>query len=341
MPRVFQLMLLLSHVERTTRHMTDDPCIDWTLDGRAFAVHDKATFVKDLLPSFFPQSKFTSFTRKLYRWGFRQVNLKEEMHEFRSSPKRIVGTKQGSRGSLPVVFSHESFQRDNKALMVQMRSVTAAGTRRALAAVAIQQHKQIIEAASIAQPGKTRDSAHHREGIGCPDNSVQGNQAFVLPSHVEAGSGQTGTQLSRPIQNNPPGTCPISPPGVQRTYWTPFPDPHNNMTPQTMITNHDTPTGWPGLPASPSLAGFPASQTVTTCNQVLQSAASAAHFHRQLQQGVEQQFHIVKSKPEVHIFVSHDSDILIFSQTCVSYRCLSPPSLNNRAQPFGESCHRR
>jgi hypothetical protein len=73
---------------------------------------------KQLLPMFFRQSKFPSFTRKLYRWGFRQVSV----------------VRHSSTNRRDMIFGHEFFQRDNKALMGRMRSVTAAGTRRAVQA---------------------------------------------------------------------------------------------------------------------------------------------------------------------------------------------------------------
>jgi len=55
--------------------------------------------------------KFQSFTRKLYRWGFRQVN-------------RGIGPDD------PIIFGNEHFQRDDEELMVKMRSTTAASNRR-------------------------------------------------------------------------------------------------------------------------------------------------------------------------------------------------------------------
>mmetsp|Transcript_18180 Transcript_18180/g.25622 ORF Transcript_18180/g.25622 Transcript_18180/m.25622 type:complete len:429 (-) Transcript_18180:1399-2685(-) len=109
-----KLMLMLTYVEKIAKDNGQHPSMSWTPDGRVFVIHNKEALVSNVLPLFFKQGKFASFTRKLYRWGFRQVSISLE----RSQRKEMI-------------FGHEYFQRDNKELMVKMRSVTAAGRRRA------------------------------------------------------------------------------------------------------------------------------------------------------------------------------------------------------------------
>lgn len=87
-------------------------CIAWIPDGKSFVVRNPDTFTRQVLPKFFKATKFQSFTRKLYRWGFRQVN-------------RGIGPDD------PIIFGNEHFQRDDEELMVKMRSTTAASNRRA------------------------------------------------------------------------------------------------------------------------------------------------------------------------------------------------------------------
>jgi hypothetical protein len=114
-------MLMLAYVDKENKRSGGDPeklCISWILDGRAFIIRSKEEMAKQLLPMFFRQSKFPSFTRKLYRWGFRQVSV----------------VQHSSTNRRDMIFGHEFFQRDNKAMMGRMRSVTAAGTRRAVQA---------------------------------------------------------------------------------------------------------------------------------------------------------------------------------------------------------------
>jgi len=47
--------------------------ISWLPHGNGFIIHKKKTFATDVLPKYFKASKFTSFTRKLNRWGFTRV----------------------------------------------------------------------------------------------------------------------------------------------------------------------------------------------------------------------------------------------------------------------------
>lgn len=82
-------------------------CVAWTHGGSAFVVQDPDAFTKDVVPRFFKATKFASFTRKLYRWGFRQIN-------------------RGSTSPTdPMIFSNDNFHRDHKYLMANMRSTTS------------------------------------------------------------------------------------------------------------------------------------------------------------------------------------------------------------------------
>lgn len=56
-------MLLLCNDEFTD-------IISFNEKGDRFTIHDSKRFCDDVLPKFFKASKFPSFLRKLYRWGF-------------------------------------------------------------------------------------------------------------------------------------------------------------------------------------------------------------------------------------------------------------------------------
>lgn len=139
-----KLMLMLTYVDKeykTTGSDSENLCVSWILDGRAFIIRSKEDIVKEFLPMFFRQGKFASFTRKLYRWGFRQVSVAQE---------------HSSSNRREMIFGHEFFQRDNKSLMARMRSVTAAGTRRAVATMSIKQHQVVAQGSEklVIEPKK-------------------------------------------------------------------------------------------------------------------------------------------------------------------------------------------
>ena len=83
---------------------TDDyiDVITWLPHGKAFIIYKKKKFSAEVLPKYFKQSKFTSFTRKLNRWGFIRVTR---------------GPESGS-------YFHKFFVRDQSRLCLQMSCQT-------------------------------------------------------------------------------------------------------------------------------------------------------------------------------------------------------------------------
>ena len=121
-----QLMLMIMHFEHTfveTGCREQEAPVAWKMDGKAFVIQGKREeLVSKYLPKFFPRSKFSSFTRKLYRWEFRQIVL---------PASETSATRQAApRSERSFVFAHPFFQRDNPELMAYMESITAAGIRR-------------------------------------------------------------------------------------------------------------------------------------------------------------------------------------------------------------------
>jgi hypothetical protein len=103
------MMELLTYADK----QGSDFCVSWVEGGMSFVITNPDQFVRQVVPKFFGgATKFASFTRKLYRWGFRQVN-------------RGVGPDD------PIIFNNEYFQRDLPDLAKNMKSITAAATRRA------------------------------------------------------------------------------------------------------------------------------------------------------------------------------------------------------------------
>lgn len=44
--------------------------IEWLPSGKSFVIHKPKVFATDILPAHFKSAKYSSFTRKLHRWGF-------------------------------------------------------------------------------------------------------------------------------------------------------------------------------------------------------------------------------------------------------------------------------
>lgn len=103
-----QLMAMMRYAEK----QGDGFCVRWLEGGTSFIIDDPDAFTKNVVPHYFKPTKFSSFTRKLYRWGFRQLN-------------------RGMGQDDPVIFGNDYFQRNKPELMVHMRSTTAAASRKA------------------------------------------------------------------------------------------------------------------------------------------------------------------------------------------------------------------
>jgi len=73
--------------------------ISWLSHGRGFMIYKTKQFVTTVMPKYFKQTKFPSFTRKLSRWGFKRVQ----------------------RGPEVGVYYHALFKRDNPRLCLQIR----------------------------------------------------------------------------------------------------------------------------------------------------------------------------------------------------------------------------
>jgi len=69
--------------------------IAWTASGKAFNILQPKLFTSDILPGHFKQAKYSSFTRKLHRWGF--------MRHYRGPEAGAFFHKHFRRGRLDLV----------------------------------------------------------------------------------------------------------------------------------------------------------------------------------------------------------------------------------------------
>ncbi|KAL7477685.1 hypothetical protein ACHAW6_003480 [Cyclotella cf. meneghiniana] len=98
---------LMDVIERETTNgsttSTGEKVLEWLPNGDAFIIRDKALLEREVLPRHFSaKCKFMSFVRKLYRWGFRQVE------------KNVPGI---------TIFMHANFVRGDKNRCLLMRSI--------------------------------------------------------------------------------------------------------------------------------------------------------------------------------------------------------------------------
>ena len=81
--------------------------ISWLPNGRAFAIHNRTRFAGEILPVYFKEAKYSSYARRMKRWGFTLKILSEK------------GCDGASRAKS--VYHNPLFLRDTKALCRQMR----------------------------------------------------------------------------------------------------------------------------------------------------------------------------------------------------------------------------
>lgn len=118
----------------------EDQSISWSNNGKSFVIRDKDALCKAWVPAFFGQAKFSSFTRKLYRWGFRKVNV-----------------SINDKGEQIVVFSNENFQRDDVSRLSKMQSITAAKIRNQLAVKSGSRKEPIPDSTSVGTSGNASE----------------------------------------------------------------------------------------------------------------------------------------------------------------------------------------
>jgi HSF-type DNA-binding len=203
-----KMMLMLMYVDRMLAKegkRVDTAAISWTPSGHAFVIRDKDKVVSDLLPLFAGRGKFSSFTRKLYRWGFRQVN---------TPTREEAGATAGAAGQPPqecreLVFANENFQRDSKSLLPRMKSTTAASIRRQQAAAESfpgrgttnQESKDGGQRLSDFQRKLTEGQQHQQQQgrsisslamLSAPIPGIAASSSSLIPQRVPAGPSLVG-----------------------------------------------------------------------------------------------------------------------------------------------------
>lgn len=139
-----QLMKVLSQPEYAD-------VIAWLPDGKSFTIVKPKAFVADILPGQFKEAKYSSFTRKLHRWGFQ---------------RHLRGEEAGA-------FFHKLFQRGRLDLVEKMTCYKA------------DQGKVPLSSGASLRPVSLRDPIMARQGQQM-NRSVQmppQQQSLTMPDH--------------------------------------------------------------------------------------------------------------------------------------------------------------
>ncbi len=172
----------------------------WTPDGKAIVVRDTRYLINKLLPlaNSSGQAKFSSFVRRLYRWGFRQASGthcdRNDLHSYQENIKEKV-------------FCHPLFQRDNKPLIEGMKSITAAGTRRAIAERLMDiQESQLLERG----PSQEHMQSLDQPSLSTPNSLLVAAVPRTIGSHLLGMTAMTTTSPARLLSTGAHGISPSS-----------------------------------------------------------------------------------------------------------------------------------
>lgn len=94
---------LYEMLETVHKNKVDTDIVSWVDNGEGFKVHDLNRFVDEIVPTYFKQSKYKSFQRQLYFYGFTRET-----------------SSKGKTGRTPGSYRHPKFIRGKKTLCLSM-----------------------------------------------------------------------------------------------------------------------------------------------------------------------------------------------------------------------------
>eukprot|EP00957_Ditylum_brightwellii_P210571 15365123-Ditylum_brightwellii.AAC.1 len=96
--------------------------ITWLPDGRAFVIISPSKLVSIVIPLFFKRAKYSSFLRKLVRWGFQRNRSGKDIGSFcHKNPLAIKIFKIHPPHTRTITTHQQHFQRDNEELCKKIR----------------------------------------------------------------------------------------------------------------------------------------------------------------------------------------------------------------------------
>jgi len=163
---------LYEMLETVHKNKVDTDIVSWVDDGKAFKVHDLKRFVDEIVPTYFKQSKYKSFQRQLYFYGFTRE------------------ASSGKEGHTPGSYRHPRFVRGQKTWCLSMapkKSKKRSGSKSPVLGnspkKAPSEQNQGNFATSI-QPSVVREVS---SSLGDNSLSCMSNMAsFPLPQHMNS-----------------------------------------------------------------------------------------------------------------------------------------------------------
>lgn len=148
---------LYEMLETVHKNEADTEIVSWVDDGKAFKVHDLKRFVEEIVPTYFKQSKYKSFQRQLYFYGFIREN------------------SAGKQGHTPGSYRHPRFVRGQKTWCLSMapkKSKKRSGSKSPVLGNSPKKHQE-------TQATNGTNVSTNRSG----DNSLPSNDFTPLPLH--------------------------------------------------------------------------------------------------------------------------------------------------------------
>jgi hypothetical protein len=208
--------------------------VEWLPSGNSFVIHKPKAFATDLLPTHFKSAKYSSFTRKLHRWGF--------VRHFQGGEAGAFFHDNFQKGRLDLAEAMTCCQQQKEAVSKSARKVRGAGNVKTQPQLLLQQQQQQLLSSNKAIPGLGNDSFRHMMSQRAGLSGLQ--QAQSLRMNPFATSSEIANALQEYSSQPPVGLMPNNLNMMNR--------PPSSMFPSLRPTNNNSTTN---LTSSLSMSG--------------------------------------------------------------------------------------
>jgi len=178
---------LYEMLETVHKNKVDTDIVSWVDDGKAFKVHDLKRFVDEIVPTYFKQSKYKSFQRQLYFYGFTRE------------------ASSGKEGHTPGSYRHPRFVRGQKTWCLSMAPKKSKKRSGSKSPVLGNSQKKVPSEqnqgnCATIQPGVVREVSSELGDRSLP--SFSNMTAFPLPQHMNSAFASTNVVSQDTDSNN-------------------------------------------------------------------------------------------------------------------------------------------